>query len=101
MTTTLQQTEENKIQAEAAIHHQFTDLLQRYPDYDLSPLLDLITCDTADGYEAFFNQLAELISWHLQDDKWDNKYLMRVMHELFRFRDAFRSMRSGAVWKEA
>jgi hypothetical protein len=42
-----------------------------------------------------------LISWHLQDDKWDSKYLMQVMHELFRFRDAFRTMRSGAVWKEA
>jgi hypothetical protein len=42
--------------------------------------------------------VAELVSWQLQDDKCDNAYLMKIMHELFRFRDAFREMRAGKEW---
>lgn len=99
MTTNLQQTEENKIQQGSAGHNPFAGLTEQYPGYDLVPLLDLITCNTADAYEAFFNQVAEVICWHLQDDQWDSKYLMHMIHELFRFRDAFRNARGGAVWK--
>lgn len=71
---------------------------QRNPQHDFAPLLELVTSHSPDGYEAFFNQVAELVSWQLQDDKCDNAHLMKIMHELFRFRDAFREMRGGQEW---
>ncbi len=76
-----------------------TDLLTRHPGYDFVPLLELITCHPRDGYEAFFNHVAELVCWHLKDGEWDNKYLLRTLLELFHLRDTFRTMRGGPVWK--
>lgn len=34
----------------------------------------------------------------MQDEEWDGKYLMRMLQELFRFRDAFRGMQGGEGW---
>jgi hypothetical protein len=68
---------------------------QHGSQHDFTPLLELVTSHSPDGYEAFFNQVAELVSWQLQDDKCDNAYLMKIMHELFRFRDAFRRCGEG------
>jgi hypothetical protein len=34
-----------------------------------------------------------------QAGTWDNGYLVRIVHELFRFRDACREMRVGAGWQ--
>ncbi len=53
------------------------------------------TTSVPDLYEAFCNRVIELMRWQLQGDKCDNSYLMKIMHELFRFRDAFREMRGG------
>lgn len=75
-----------------------TDLITQHPGYDFVPLLELVTCNAPDQYEAFFNLVAELVCRHLHDGTWDNAYLVRVLHELFRFRDAFRGMRGGADW---
>ncbi len=77
---------------------QLATILQNHPDYDFVPLLELVTCHPPDGYEAFFNQVAELVCRHLHDGEWDNGYLLRMLQELFRFRDAFRGMRGGAGW---
>ena len=62
-------------------------------------LLELVTCHPPDQYEAFFNHVAELVCRHLHDGAWDNGYLVRILHELFRFCDAFRGMRCGANWE--
>ncbi len=78
---------------------QLASLLQNHPSYDLVPLLELVTCQSPDGYEAFFNHVAELVCRHLHDGEVDNRYLVRILQELFRFRDAFRNMRGGAVWE--
>ena len=75
------------------------DLITRHPGYDFVPLLELVTGHPPDGYEAFFNHVAELVCRHLHDGTWDNGYLVRILHELFRFRDAFREMRGGAGWQ--
>ncbi len=90
----------NTMQMTPALQEMLAKLKQRnpHPQYDFTPLLELVTSHSPDGYEAFFNQVAELVSWQLQDDKCDNAYLMRIMHELFRFRDAFREMRGGEEW---
>ncbi len=77
---------------------QLAILLQNHPDYDFVPLLELVTCHPPDGYEAFFNHVAELVCRHLHDGEWDNRYLVRILHELFRFRDAFRGMRGADAW---
>ncbi len=63
------------------------------------PLLELLTSHSPDGYEAFFNGVAELVCRHFGTEEWDNLYLRRMMQELFRFRDAFREMRGGKVWE--
>jgi hypothetical protein len=81
-----------------ALHPQLAALLQNHPGYDFVPLLELVTYHPPDEYEAFFNHVAELVCRHLQDGAWDNGYLLRILHELFRFRDAFRAMRGGAGW---
>jgi hypothetical protein len=39
------------------------------------------------------------VCWHLQHEAWDNKYLMRILHELFRLRDAFRAVRNAEAWQ--
>ncbi len=72
---------------------------QRYPGHNFVPLLELVTSHSSDGYEAFFNQVAELVCRHFGDGEWDNAYLLRMTQELFRFRDAFRGMRSGDGWE--
>ncbi|MBD0255200.1 MAG: hypothetical protein ICV83_05730 [Cytophagales bacterium] len=82
-----------------ALPPQLANLLSRHPEYDFVPLLELVTCQSPDGYEAFFNHVAELVCRHLHDGEWDNRYLVRILHELFRFRDAFRGMRGGAGWE--
>ena len=82
----------------SAVHPELLDLLQSYPQYNFTPLVELVTTLPPDGYEAFFNQVAELICRHMQDEEWDGKYLTRVLQELFRFRDAFRGMRGGESW---
>ncbi len=89
---------DNTFQATPALQELLATGKQRNPQHDFTPLLELVTSHTPDGYEAFFNQVAELVSWQLQDDKCDNAYLMKIMHELFRFRDAFREMRGGDEW---
>jgi hypothetical protein len=76
-----------------------TDLITRHPGYDFVPLLELVTCHPPDGYEAFFNHVAELVCRHLHDGAWDNDYLVRILRELFRFRDAFRGMRGAPDWQ--
>ncbi len=76
-----------------------TALRQQFPDYDFAPLLDLLGSQSAEGYEAFFNHVAELVCWHLKDGEWDNKHLLRTLLELFHLRDTFRTMRGGPVWK--
>jgi hypothetical protein len=76
-----------------------TALRQQFPDYDFAPLLDLLGSQSAEGYEAFFNHVAELVCWHLKDGEWDNKLLLRTLLELFHLRDTFRTMRGGPVWK--
>lgn len=81
-----------------ALHPQLAALLQNHPGYDFVPLLELVTCHPPDGYEAFFNLVADLVCRHLHDGAWDNGYLVRMLLELFRFRDAFRAMRGGAGW---
>ena len=77
---------------------QLAALLQNHPGYDFVPLLALVTCRPPDQYEAFFNHVAELVCRHMHDGAWDNGYLLRILQELFRFRDAFRGMRGGAGW---
>jgi hypothetical protein len=62
-------------------------------------LLELVTCQSPDGYETFFNHVDELVCRHLHDGEWDNNCLMRILHELFGFRDAFLSMRGAACWE--
>jgi hypothetical protein len=89
---------DNMIQATPALQELLITGQQPNPQHNFTPLLELVTSHSPDGYEAFFNQVAELVSWQLQDDKCDNAYVMKIMHELFRFRDAFREMRGGEAW---
>jgi hypothetical protein len=89
---------DNTFQATPALQELLATFKQRNPQHDFMPPFELVTSHPPDGYEAFFNQVAELVSWQLQDDKCDNAYLMKIMHELFRFRNAFREMRGGEEW---
>jgi hypothetical protein len=86
-------------QTVAAIPKELINFLQRYPSYDFMPLLELITSNSPDKYEDFFNGVAELVCRHFGNGDWDNHYLLRIMQELFRFRDAFRGMRDGERWE--
>ncbi len=86
---------QDMIQGTPALQELLATGKQHSAPHDFTPLLELVTSHSPDGYEAFFNQVAELVSWQLQEDKCDNAYLMKIMHELFRFRDAFREMRGG------
>jgi len=43
--------------------------------------------------------LIEIVCWHLQNDAWEGKYLMHILQELFRLRDAFRNVRGGEAWQ--
>ncbi len=45
------------------------DLITRHSEYDFVPLLELVTCQSPDGYEAFFNHVAELVCRHLHDGR--------------------------------
>jgi hypothetical protein len=82
----------------ATDRQQLDDFLQRHPQYQFLPLLELLAVNSPDAYEAFFNHVIDLVCWHLQHEAWDNKYLMRILHELFRLRDAFRAVRNAEAW---
>ncbi len=98
MTNPANPNHDNTFQVTPALQELLGTLKQRHPQHDFMPLLELATSHPPDGYEAFFNQVAELVSWQFQDEKWDNAYLMKIMHELFRFRNAFREMRGAKEW---
>ncbi len=78
---------------------QIDDFLQRHPQYQFLPLLELLAINSPDAYEAFFNHVIELVCWHLQNEAWEGKYLMHILHELFRLRDAFRAVRGAEAWQ--
>ena len=73
--------------------------LQRDPQYQFLHLLELLAVNSPDAYEAFFNHVIELVCPHLQNEAWEGKYLMHILHELFRLRDAFRAVRGGEAWQ--
>ncbi len=99
MQTPTPSTNESPAFSAATDRQQLEDFLQRYPNYTLLPLLELLAVNSPDAYEAFFNHLIEIVCWHLQNDAWNSKYLMRILQELFRLRDAFRSVRGGEAWQ--
>ncbi len=99
MSQTAQPAANHSAPADATGPDPLTALREQFPDYDFAPLLDLLGSQSPEGYEAFFNHVAELVCWHLKDGEWDNKYLLRTLLELFHLRDAFRTMRGGPVWK--
>ena len=50
-------------------------------------------CQACPGY------LIERGCRHLQNDARDKEYLVRILHEPCRLRDAFRSVRGGEAWQ--
>jgi hypothetical protein len=83
----------------ATDRQQLDDFLQRHPQYQFLPLLELFSVKSSDAYESFFNHVIEIVCWHLQNDAWEGKYLMHILHALFRFRDAFRAVRNAEAWQ--
>jgi hypothetical protein len=99
MTTSTTPFDQTPAQPSPTLPAALTDLITQHPGYDFVPLLELVTCNAPDQYEAFFNLIAGLVCSLLHDGAWDTDYLVRILHELFRFRDAFRAMRGGAEWQ--
>ncbi len=89
----------SRAQAVPPTPDSINSFLQSYPGHNFVPLLELVSSHSSDGYEAFFNQVAELVCRHFGHGEWDNAYLLRMTQELFRFRDAFRGMRNGDGWE--
>ena len=99
MQTPAPSTNESPTFSAATDRQQLDDFLQRHPQYQFLPLLELLSVNSPDAYESFFNHVIEIVCWHLQNDAWDSKYLMHILQELFRLRDAFRSVRGGEAWQ--
>ena len=82
-------------------HAKLLDMLNKYRDMDVLPLLELVAEQTPDGLEAFCNQVIFTVSELLRDDQPGGVLpgqVMQILQQLHTLREAIRQVRGAPSW---